>query len=93
MSLDRTTRLGGFPIFDKLIKLIIGKMVTANTGFGSVWNKGSWHWENRNYTEFAKDWLSKNWCAIRLPVADAIIEIYEVKEVEGNANVSIRKQK
>lgn len=68
-------------------------MVTAGTGFGSVWNKGSWHWENRNYTEFAKDWLSKHWVAISFPAADAQIEVYEIKELKGSANVTIRKQK
>jgi len=67
--------------------------VQANTGFGSVWNKGSWHWENRNYTDFGKDFLSKNWVAISLNANDAQIEVYEVKELKGSANVTIRKQK
>lgn len=68
-------------------------MVSASTGVGSIWNKGSWHWEERNYTEFAKDFLTKNWCTISINANDAHIEIYEVKELKGAANVTIRKQK
>jgi len=38
-------------------------MVQAQaTGVGSIWNKGNWHWEEKNYTEFAKEWLSQQWC-------------------------------
>jgi activator of HSP90 ATPase len=32
-------------------------MVEPSTGVGSIWNKNSWHWEERNYTELAKKWL------------------------------------
>jgi hypothetical protein len=46
-------------------------MVTATQGFGSVWNKGSWHWENRNYTDFAKGFLSTKWVDISLNANDA----------------------
>lgn len=27
-------------------------------GFGSIWNNNSWFFEEKNYTKFAKDWLS-----------------------------------
>jgi hypothetical protein len=30
-------------------------------GVGSIWNKGNWHWEERNYKDFAIDWLTKEW--------------------------------
>ena len=67
-------------------------MVQA-TGVGSIWNKGNWHWEEKNYTDFAKDFLTQKWCAISLNKADALIEVYEVKELTGSASVTIRKQK
>jgi activator of HSP90 ATPase len=35
-------------------------MVESSTGVGSIWNKNSWHWEERNYTELAKKWLQEN---------------------------------
>ena len=60
---------------------------------GSIWNKGNWHWEEKNYTEFAKQYLTEKWCAIKLNAADAAIEVYEVKEITGSASVTIRKQK
>jgi hypothetical protein len=74
MSFDMTTRFGGFPIFLIIsINLLINtlQMVTATQGFGSVWNKGSWHWENRNYTDFAKGFLSTKWVDISLNANDA----------------------
>ena len=66
---------------------------TNKAGVGSIWNKGNWHWEEKNYTEFAKEQLKQLWCAITMEVADAKIEIYEIKELKGAASVTIRKQK
>ena len=60
---------------------------------GSIWNKGNWHWEEKNYTDYAKEFLTAKWCAIRHTVVDAAIEVYEVKEITGSASVSIRKGK
>ena len=69
-------------------------MVESNkAGVGSIWNKGNWHWEEKNYTEFAKEWLTTNWCTIVMDKADANISVYEVKELTGSASVTIRKQK
>ena len=67
-------------------------MVQA-AGVGSIWNKGNWHWEEKNYTEFAKEYLRVKWCEIKVTAAEAKIEIYEVKELTGSASVTIRKQK
>ena len=36
------------------------QQIEASQGCGSIWNKNSWHWEERNYTEVAKKWLSEN---------------------------------
>ena len=60
---------------------------------GSIWNKGNWHWEEKNYTNFAKEWLTKQWCSIVVEEANAKIEVYEIKELNGSASVTIRKQK
>jgi activator of HSP90 ATPase len=67
-------------------------MVDAQkSGVGSIWNKGGWHWENRNYDSFAKEWLKKEWCLISETTEDAKIDLYEVKSMEGSASVTIRK--
>jgi activator of HSP90 ATPase len=62
-------------------------------GVGSIWNKGNWHWEERNYKDFAIDWLTKEWTKIVETTEDARISIYEVKSLTGSASVTIRKQK
>lgn len=67
-------------------------MVSA-AGVGSIWNKGNWHWEEKNYTDFAKEFLTKAWCSIAVEDAGAKIEVYEVKTLNGSASVTIRKQK
>jgi len=69
--------------------------VVEKKGVGSVWNKGNFHWEERNYTQFAKKFLTEEICKVKVenPIADVAIEIYEVKELEGTASVTIRKQK
>ena len=28
-------------------------------GFGSIWNNNSWFFEEKNFTKFAKDWLTR----------------------------------
>jgi activator of HSP90 ATPase len=67
-------------------------MVNA-AGVGSIWNKGNWHWEERNYSDFAKDFLTKSWCSISVEEGGAKVDVYEVKELKGSASVTIRKQK
>ena len=67
--------------------------VDTNQGVGSIWNKGNWHWEDRNYSEFAKEYLTKQFTTITETTADAKILIYEVKTLTGHASVTIRKQK
>lgn len=65
-------------------------------GVGSIWNKNSWHWEEKNYTSKAQDFLTQNLQAISVdaftPRASEI-KISKVKEVKGSATISIRKKK
>ena len=67
----------------------------SSTGVGSIWNKNSWHWEERNYTELAKKWLADNLPKIALECSkeQAYVRLYEVKSIEGSASITIRKQK
>lgn len=67
--------------------------MVENKGVGSIWNKGNWHWEERNYSDFAKEWLKASWTSVSQETQDARISIYEVKTLTGSASVTIRKQK
>jgi activator of HSP90 ATPase len=68
-------------------------MVEPSTGVGSIWNKNSWHWEERNYTELAKKWLQENLVKIEVESKEnqVLIRLYEVKSIEGAASITIRK--
>merc|ERR1712070_765766 len=62
-------------------------------GFGSIWNSNSWFYEEKNYTKFAKEWLTKNLKNISHQREDVIVVVGDVKTIEGTASVTIRKQK
>jgi activator of HSP90 ATPase len=64
-----------------------------NTGVGSIWNKNSWHWEEKNYTEQAKKYLERELIKISVTSDDppATINLYEVKSITGSASITIRK--
>lgn len=68
-------------------------MVESSTGVGSIWNKNSWHWEERNYTELAKKWLNENLIKIEVESKEqqVLVRLYEVKLIEGAASITIRK--
>ena len=70
-------------------------MVEPSQGAGSIWNKNSWHWEERNYTDMAKKILNEHLVNVKLDVPEvpAVITLYEVKKIEGQASITIRKQK
>lgn len=65
-------------------------------GVGSIWNKNSWHWEEKNYTERSKQFLTENLSKITVegftPRASEI-SITEVSEFKGSAVITIRKKK
>jgi len=68
-------------------------MVESSTGVGSIWNKNSWHWEERNYTDLAKNWLQENLVRIEVENKEQQVRVrlYEVKSIDGNASITIRK--
>jgi len=62
-------------------------------GFGSIWNNNSWFYEEKNFTKFAKDFLSEEMAKLVVEKDDIQVRIYEMKKIEGAASVTIRKQK
>lgn len=69
------------------------KTQEKTTGFGSIWNNNSWFYEEKNYTAFAKEYLSKELPKLFVSKDDIYVRLYEVKSIEGAASVTIRKQK
>ncbi len=70
-------------------------MVEGTGAAGSIWNKNSWHWEEKNYTEFAKKFLSERLPKVTYDAKNpaCTITLYELKSIEGTCSVTIRKQK
>ena len=68
-------------------------MVESSTGVGSIWNKNSWNWEERNYTDLAKKWLQENLVRIEVENKEQQVRVrlYELKSIDGNASITIRK--
>ena len=66
-------------------------MESKQAGFGSIWNNNSWFYEEKNFTKFAKDYLSKEMCKLMVTKDDIFVRFYEVKEITGEASVTIRK--
>lgn len=64
-----------------------------SSGFGSIWNNNSWFYEEKNFTKFAKEYLTTEVCKLELVKNDIKVRLYEVKTIEGEASVTIRKQK
>jgi activator of HSP90 ATPase len=63
------------------------------TGFGSIWNNNSWFYEEKNFTKFAKDYLSEELSKLSVTKNGIRVRYYDVKEISGEASVTIRKQK
>jgi len=40
-------------------KMDNSKETEKTSGFGSIWNNNSWFYEEKNYSKFAKDYLSE----------------------------------
>jgi activator of HSP90 ATPase len=70
------------------------KTVSDNSrpeGFGSIWNNNSWFYEEKNFTKFAKDWLTSEICKLSVTKDYILVKFYEMKSIEGDASVTIRK--
>lgn len=57
----------------------------------SVWNKGGYHWEERDLTVWAKERLTALLMDVEIDVPGGLLTIAEVKEVKGDASSSMRK--
>ena len=62
-------------------------------GFGSIWNNNSWFFESKNFNKFSKEWLTKELGKLFITKDGIYVRFYEVKSIEGEASVTIRKQK
>ena len=62
-------------------------------GVGSIWNNNNWFYEEKNYGKFAREHLTKELCTLFVQKDDTYVRLYEVKEIKGEASVTIRKQK
>lgn len=63
------------------------------SGFGSIWNNNSWFYEEKNFTKFAKEYLTDEICKLQVTKNDITVNFYEIKTITGEASVTIRKQK
>ncbi|KAA0164524.1 hypothetical protein FNF28_03865 [Cafeteria roenbergensis] len=57
----------------------------------SVWNKGGYHWEERDLTVWAKERLTALLMDVEIDVPGGLLTIVEVKEIKGDASSSMRK--
>lgn len=62
-----------------------------SAGFGSIWNNNSWFFEEKNFTKFAKEWLTTELSKLTFTGDDIKVSLYEMKTIEGEASVTIRK--
>ncbi|CBZ50736.1 conserved hypothetical protein [Neospora caninum Liverpool] len=62
---------------------------------GSVWNANSWHWEEKSYTKWSKEYLQSHLGGLNLleNVEDFSVKILPTPTVTGEASVSVRKGK
>lgn len=65
----------------------------GTAGIGSIWNNNNWFYEEKNYTKFAKEYLNEQIPKLQLAKNDTLVKLYEIKTIEGEASVTIRKQK
>ncbi|PFH32301.1 putative activator of hsp90 ATPase [Besnoitia besnoiti] len=62
---------------------------------GSVWNANSWHWEEKSYTKWSREYLQSHLGGLNLleNVQDVTATILPTPAVTGDASVSVRKGK
>lgn len=64
-----------------------GQPQAAPQGAGSIWNVNSWHWENKNYTEVAKQVIEAKLSQWNFKKDDLKIIITKVTKVKGDVNL------
>lgn len=62
-------------------------------GTGSVWNNNSYHWEQKSVDKWADETLKSCLSLFQFKHEKAVLRVTEVKDLKGEASVSIRKQK
>lgn len=62
-------------------------------GVGSIWNNNNWFYEEKNYKKFAHKYLTEEISKLVVTHNDITVKMYEMKEISGEASVTIRKQK
>jgi activator of HSP90 ATPase len=67
--------------------------MASTAGIGSIWNNNNWFYEEKNYTKFAKNHLQETIPKLQITKGDTLVRLYEIKTIEGEASVTIRKQK
>jgi len=70
--------------------------VAANkpiAGTGSVWNTGSYHWEEKSVGVWANDTLRATISSFKHTMNDATLSISEIVKLDGEASMCIRKGK
>ena len=53
-----------------------------NKASGSIWNPNSWHWENKNYTKEAKEYVKSKVLDYKFKKDDIEITLTDIKKLE-----------
>lgn len=69
------------------------QQVKTIEGTGSVWNTGSYHWEEKSVNKWAEEKLRTVLSGFKYKWNDAEMIITDIKEFKGESSVSIRKGK
>ncbi|SCN12370.1 activator of Hsp90 ATPase, putative [Plasmodium malariae] len=59
---------------------------------GSVWNRNSWHWEEKNYSKWGESYIKYKLNNLKLETEQLSI-YFDKFDITGNASVSVRKGK
>ena len=62
-----------------------------NKATGSIWNPNSWHWENKNYTKEATEYINKKILDHRFKKDDITFIFTDIKKL--NVNIFMKKSK
>merc|ERR1712137_478949 len=64
-----------------------------NKASGSIWNPNSWHWENKNYTKEATEYIRSKILDHSFKKGDITFILTDIKKLKGEAEICIRKGK